>query len=456
MRNTILNADSYKSSHYLQYPPRTSHVSSYIEARGGPYAETVFFGLQAFLKQYLTQPISEGDIDVARTLIATHGVPFNEAGWRHILNRHGGRLPVSIEAVAEGTRVPTGNVLVQVVNTDPECFWLTSYLETALLRAVWYPTTVATLSAECRANIAQHMARTCETLESLPAKLHDFGARGATSGESAALGGLAHLVSFDGTDTMSAVLAAKQWYQTPDAGVSIPAAEHSTMTAWGKDAEVAAYRNMLHQFAQPGAAVSVVSDSYDLWHAIESIWGSELRDTVINSGGTLVIRPDSGDPKTVVLRTLALLAERFGTRTNSKGFLELPPCVRIIQGDGVSPATIDEILGAMANAGFSADNIVFGMGGELHQKVNRDTCKFAMKASAARIDGRWRDVHKDPKTDPGKRSKRGRLGLVPAGSTLKTVSETGAGTDNLLVEVFRDGELLIDQSLTDIRRRARD
>jgi nicotinamide phosphoribosyltransferase len=455
MQNIILNADSYKASHYLQYPPGTTRVSSYVESRGGRYDDLVFFGLQAFLKRYLSTPVSLADIDEAQALLTAHGLPFNRAGWERIALVHGGYLPIEISAVPEGTVVPTRNVLAQVVNTDPECFWLASYLETALLRAIWYPTTVATLARACRRIIERELELTADSRDSLPFKLHDFGARGASSLETAGLGGAAHLVSFQGTDTLAALIAARDYYDEPLAGFSIPAAEHSTIVCWGRDGEEAAYANMLAQFAGPGRMVSVVSDSYDLWNAIDELWGRRLRDAVVASGGTLVVRPDSGDPETVVLRTLEALRKRFGGFFNGRGYFQLPDQVRVIQGDGVSPTAIARILQAVRNAGFSAENLAFGMGGELLQKVDRDTCRFAMKASAVEIDGEWCDVFKDPVTDRSKRSKRGRLALERVGEGYATVrAEVLAPGRDLLEPVYRDGELLRSQTFADVRARA--
>ncbi|WP_271272431.1 nicotinate phosphoribosyltransferase [Aliamphritea hakodatensis] len=455
--NIILNADSYKASHFRQYPPETTQVSSYIEARGGEYTQTVFFGLQMFLQQYLSKPITAADIADAKAIIEAHGLPFNEAGWQHILDKHNGYLPLEIQALPEGSVVPTQTALVQVINTDPACAWLTSYIETALLRAVWYPTTVATLSWHCRQTIQHALMKTADTCDGLDFKLHDFGARGASSEESAAIGGAAHLVNFMGTDTISGLLAARRHYGAEMAGFSIPAAEHSTITAWGRDNEAAAYRNMLDAFAGPGKLVAVVSDSYDLWHAIDHIWGQELHDAVTGSGGTLVVRPDSGDPVSVVSETLERLMKVFGYHTNSKGFRVLPDCVRVIQGDGISRLSISAILAEMEQRGLSADNIAFGMGGELLQKVNRDTLNFAMKTSAVNIAGQWQDVYKDPVTDSGKRSKKGRLAVIRSqAGELQTIRETDLGNQqNLLTPVFRNGEVLQTVSFDEIRQRAR-
>lgn len=455
--NIILNADSYKSSHFLQYPKGTTLVSSYIESRGGDFKEAVFFGLQMFLKDYLCHPITRADVDEAEALIIAHGLPFNREGWQYIVDHRGGYLPVEIQALAEGSVVPVQNALVQIVNTDPSTYWLTSYLETALLRAVWYPTTVATLSWHGRQIIQRYLLETADNDHGLDFKLHDFGARGAASTESAAIGGTAHLVNFQGTDTINAIVAAKRYYHADMAGFSIPAAEHSTITSWGRDNEKAAYQNMLQQFSGPGKLVAVVSDSYDIWHAIEHIWGNELKHAVESTGGTLVIRPDSGDPIEVVTQTIEKLMGLFGFTTNHKGYRVLPNYVRVIQGDGINLLSMEAILRAMQLRKQSADNIAFGMGGALLQKVDRDTMKFAMKASAAKVGGLWRDVYKDPITDQGKRSKKGRLAVIRDDQgVMHTIREQDlAKRKNLLQTVFKNGELLIDHSFADIRTRAK-
>lgn len=451
--NIILNTDSYKSSHYLQYPKNSEYVSSYIEARGGKFPEHVFFGLQAFIKTYLLRPITQHDIDQADAILTAHGEPFNRAGWQYILDVHQGKLPVEIVALPEGKVVPTGTALVQLVNTDPKLVWLTSYLETALLRAIWYPTTVATISWRIKQVIRQALIQSSEQVEAqLPFKLHDFGARGVSSMESAAIGGLAHLVNFQGTDTLSTILAAKHYYAEPMAGFSIPAAEHSTITSWGQAHEVDAYKNMLQQFAKPNSLVAVVSDSYDIYHAVTDIWGKQLKHDVIDSGATVIIRPDSGDPKTVVLEVLERLWQAFGGITNAKGYKVLADCVRVIQGDGVNENAIRAILDGMLAAGFAADNIAFGMGGALLQQANRDTLSFAMKASAISTNGCWMDVFKDPVTDKGKRSKKGRLAVVQTEQGIETIRhEALNGQANLLQPVYRNGVLLREYTLQQIR-----
>ena len=457
-KNIILNTDSYKTSMFLQMPKGTKGVYSYIESRGGRYDETVFFGLQAFIKEYLLTPIEQSDIDIAEAIITAHGEPFNRAGWQYILDKHAGYLPVVIRAVPEGTVVPTKNVLATIENTDPECFWLTTYLETALLRAVWYGTTVATQSKSIKNVIAQYLEKTGDP-DLINFKLHDFGARGVSSLESASIGSAAHLVNFMGTDTISGLLFAREFYNADMAGFSIPAAEHSTITSWGRDGEVDAYRNMLTNFARPGSIVAVVSDSYDVFNACENLWGGELKQQIIDSGATLVIRPDSGDPEAICVKVIKILDNKFGHTVNAKGYKVLNN-VRIIQGDGVNENVIRSILGHYAVLGYSADNIAFGMGGALLQGIDRDTQKFAMKCSAAEINGTWVDVQKDPITDAGKKSKAGRVTLwtnsggefasgvtAPEGWTDKGIGEW----TEALQEVFRDGKLLKDYTFDDVR-----
>lgn len=451
-KNPILNTDSYKVSMAKQYPSGTTGVYSYIESRGGRYDQTLFFGLQAFIKEYLLEPITQADIDIADEILTAHGEPFNRDGWEYILREHKGYLPVVIRAVPEGVVVPTKNVLATIENTDPTCYWLTTWLETALLRAIWYPTTVATQSWSIRKLILEYLEKTGDP-NLIDFKLHDFGARGVSSQESAAIGGAAHLVNFMGTDTIAGLLYAREFYGAGIAGFSIPAAEHSTITSWGREGEVDAYRNMLTQFAKPGSIVAVVSDSYDIYNAVENLWGGELRQAVIDSGATVVVRPDSGDPEIVCRTVIQLLDKKFGSTVNEKGFKVLNN-VRIIQGDGVNEHTIRMILSDFAVYGYSADNIAFGMGGALLQQVDRDTQKFAMKASAVRIGDEWKPIAKDPITDAGKKSKSGRVTLYKDAKG-KYSSGVEDWQPSSLVEVFRDGKLTKEYTFDEIRANAK-
>ncbi len=231
---------------------------------------------------------------------------------------------------------------------------------------------------------------------------------------------------------------------------SIPAMEHSTVTSWGRDRELDSYRNMLKQYGKPGSILACVIDSYDVFNAAEKLWGEDIRQEVIDSGATVVIRPDSGDPTEVCLRLVDILGKKFGFTTNDKGF-DVLNHVRIIQGDGINEESINSILTAFTESMWSADNIAFGMGGQLLQGVNRDTQKFAMKCSAVEIDGEWKNVRKEPITDMGKLSKAGRVTLYK-----KRDGYFHSGVEgwepSALVPVFEDGELLFEYDFEEVRR----
>jgi nicotinamide phosphoribosyltransferase len=359
-----------------------------------------------------------------------------------------------IKAVPEGSSVSVQNVLMTIENTDPACYWLTNYLETLLLK-VWYPITVATLSHGIRRVILGALQRSGDPAL-IDFKLHDFGYRGVSSEETAGIGAAAHLINFKGTDTVAGIRVLQQFYQSKEMeGFSIPAAEHSTITAWGRENEDKAYENMLTQF--PQGLVAVVSDSYNVYEACEKLWGTLLREKVENRQGTLVVRPDSGKPREVVLKVLEILGAKFGYETNAKGYRVLNPKIRVIQGDGVNYWTIQDALTAMNRAGWSADNITFGMGGALLQQLNRDTQQFAFKSSNVTVNGEERDVFKDPVEGHDKASKRGRLALHLKDGKWSTVRQRRGVDDpeDRLKPVFRDGELLVNQSVPEVRRRAR-
>jgi nicotinamide phosphoribosyltransferase len=291
--------------------------------------------------------------------------------------------------------------------------------------------------------------------DELAFRLHDFGSRGVSSHQSAAIGGLAHLIAFRGSDTTAALVAGRRYYDCPMASFSIPAAEHSTILAWGQEQEVQAYRTMLDRFARPGAVLAVVSDAYDIWHAVDELWGEQLRQQVIDSGATVVIRPDSGDPLVIVPELLQRLEARFGSRVNGKGYRVLEH-VRLIQGDGISEATLPLLVEAVLAAGFSAENVAYGMGGGLLQQLNRDTQRFAYKVSWVERSGQIEAVRKCPITDPLKASKAGVLDLIRTDGTYRTVvrQTPEIQADSCLRTVYENGQLLGRCSLDEVRERA--
>jgi len=394
------------------------------------------------------------DIEEARKFASRHfsGNPkcFNYEGWKSLYAKHGGILPLRIKAVKEGSVVAAQNAIITIENTDPEFYWLTNWAETILLQ-VWYPVTVATLSRAIKQIIGEALVRTGDP-SLLPFKLHDFGFRGVSSRESAAIGGAAHLFNFLGTDNLAAIELLQQYYGADMPGVSIPASEHSTITAWGKDHEVDAYENILDNV--PDGIVACVSDSYDIYNAVRNLWGGKLRDKVLQRNGTLVIRPDSGDAIAVLEEIFNIAGEKFGYEVNRKGWKVLTPQVRFIQGDGVNYHTIQNMISQLTRKGWSMNNWGFGMGGALLQQINRDTLRFALKCSAIDIHGQWHDVYKQPVTDPGKDSRAGRFVLLKQGQEFVTVKQQAdgsiEGTDQLET-VLENGALRREQTLDEIR-----
>lgn len=430
----VFNTDSYKVSHWLQFPPGMKGSYYYIESRGGDTDSILFFGLQAIIKKILTTVPTKEEVYAAEKFWTSHGLRFNLQGWLDLVDL--GYYPIEIKAVEEGKLVPVKEVQVTIESTDIRFAWLPGWIETRLLQ-LWYPCTVATKLFNCKKVIMDSLVKT-GTPEDALFKLHSFGYRGVSSQESAEIGGMAELTTSMGTDTATSILAAQKYYNT-DAmlGFSINASEHSTITSWGKEFELDAYKNMLDQFLKEGAIVACVSDSYDITKAITKMWGGVLKDRISNSGGTLVVRPDSGDPVEIVMRSLRQLGEAFGYKRNCKGYNVLPKCVRLIQGDGLNgPESFKNILRAMEEEKWSADNIAFGMGGGALQQVNRDTYKYAMKMSAININGEWRDVYKQPADCPWKNSKAGRF-------------------DNLkLPTIWRDGQFVKEYTFEEVRANA--
>lgn len=435
--NLILKTDSYKFTHHRQNPSWVKYKNSYIEARGGDFGYTCLVGTQMMLR-YIKRGVSVEDISEAQGYVDPHmgeGV-FNRADLEKIVEVYHGQLPLEIESLPEGGCYPHGTPLLQVRNIDPRYPWLPAYMETLIQRFIWYPSTVATLSRECKKVIKYYLDLTSDdTAGQLPFKLHDFGARGASSGESAAIGGVGHLVNFKGTDTVEALVLARKCYGEHMAGFSIPASEHSTATCWGPGAgELAYVNNMVQEFGGKGKLLAIVGDSYNIFEFSDRVM-ENAKKLILDSGCTVVVRPDSGNPSYVVVEVLKSLARIFGTETNKKGFAVLNPCVRVIQGDGMDIHEIEAVLQNVMGNKFSADNVTFGMGGGLLQKVNRDTHRFAMKTSAAAgLDYRWVDICKNPVTDPQKSSKVGIFQGIP--------------------RVWRAGESLVTTTLAEVRHNA--
>lgn len=476
--NLALLGDAYKYSHHSFYDEGTTKIKSYLESRGGKFDETVFYGLQIFLKEYLQGvAITMEEVDEAEAYL--HGVfgrtdVFDRSKFEYIIKEHGGRLPVRIKAVPEGTVVGTKNVLMTIENTDPNCYWVTNFLETLLLQ-VWYPITVATLSREVRKIVRKAFDDTTDLPEdikelSMDFVLNDFGFRGVSSVQSARNGGSAHLVNFLGSDTTIASKGICEFYNSERVyGLSVPATEHSIMTLRGEEGEADIMEAVLDRY--PTGIVACVSDSYNIIRAVSEYWGDRLRDKILSRpaapGNQLVIRPDSGHVINTLKEIFRILFDKFGYTTNSKGYKVLPPQVRVIQGDGVNINSIGEIYDMFREEGISAENLALGMGGKLLQAdINRDTQNFAVKACFAIVNGEERDVVKSPTeidadgniTKSFKKSKKGDLKLVKTQTGYKTLTSSDEGfneAEDELQLVFENGVLYNEASFDDIRERAK-
>lgn len=482
-QNLILASDGYKYSHHKFYGAEMTKMISYLESRGGKFSETVFYGLQIFLKQYLEGiAITTEEIDQAQEVLGSQlGIfgrddVFDRTKFDYIVEKHGGKLPIAIKAVPEGTVVNTKNVLFVIESLDENCAWLTNFLESLLLQ-VWYPITVATLSREVKKIVLKAFYKCTDyddaTIDFLVQfVLNDFGFRGTSSVQSASVGGSAHLVNFRGSDTVVASQLIKDMYNTDTVyGLSIPATEHSIMTLKGEAGELEMMKRVLTTY--PTGLVACVSDSYNIFRACSQYWGQDLIDLILSRpaepGNQLVIRPDSGHVIRTLKEIFSILFDKFGYTVNSKGYKVLPPQVRVIQGDGVNLNSIIEIYQMLEDEKISPENLALGMGGKLLQAdIDRDTQNFATKACSAIVNGEEVSIIKSPTemdangniSQSFKKSKQGKLKLVlnDDGRTYRTVTSLDEEFDTVkdeLVPVFSMGEILVDYTFEEIRERAK-
>lgn len=472
--NLLLQTDVYKFGHKDQYPPKTNKVYSYLESRGtreDGLDYTVFFGLQYYLKKYFSRPITHADVDeyeeVASGILGPDNI--NPKQFRTLADL--GYLPLHIKAVPEGTVMPLRNALMTITNTHSDFAWLVNYVETLLMK-IWSPITVASNSYRFRRMFNGFADRTCGNREYVSFQMHDFGYRGCSSEESAAIAGAAHLLSFLGTDTVAAIRLLRDYYGAANCnraiGLSVPASEHSVMCAWdeGND-DFLAIENMLNLY--PKGIVSIVSDSYNLWKVINEYYCWSLKDKILAREGRTVVRPDSGVPLNIIcgdpagetleeqMGVLRLLERGFGSTYNKMGFLELDPHIGCIYGDAIFYDRAQQILSQMAGMGFASNQIVFGSGGLLLNNWSRDTLRMAIKAIYCEVDGKPRPIEKQPITDLGKASKKGLLKVTreetELGITYKTSDQVSSAEEKqgILETVFLDGKLVRDQNLDEIR-----
>ena len=395
-----------------------------------------------------------------------------------------GYLPLSIRAVPEGTRVPLRVPMLTIENTDPRFFWLTNALETLFSVQVWIQATSATIAAQYRSLLDGWAARTGGDPEFVQFQGHDFSYRGHTSTPSAAASGAGHLLSFVGTDTIPAILYLEAYYganvENELVGTSVPASEHSVMCAGGRDGELETFRRLITK-VHPTGIVSIVSDTWDLWHVLSDTL-PQLHDTIMARDGKLVIRPDSGDPVDILCGTMQphhgdyylrrpgeetgvieMLWNEFGGTINEAGYRVLDPHVGAIYGDAITLERARAICSRLADKGFASTNVVFGIGSFTYQYQTRDTFGFAMKSTYVEINGEPRFIQKDPVTDTKgtKKSLTGRVVVardLPSGrlaviDNLDRQKQKELHSIDLLQIVFENGVMYNTQTLSEIRGR---
>lgn len=453
-KNFIVMSDSYKMTHHLLLPEGIEEAYSYMESRGGEMEYTIFILMQYYLIKYFAGVVvTQENIEEAHELSIKHFGKdcFNRALWDHILNDCGGKLPLEIKAVKEGTKVPSKNVLFSIRNTTKKSAPLTNIAETLLMK-LWAPCTVAAYSRHIYELILKYAKETSTNpLDICRFLIHDFGYRGVSSEESAAILGAAHLaVGNLGTDTVAAIRLLRQFYDADMPGYSVVASEHFVACAFGRENEIDYYRNAIKH--HPTGILSLVSDTYNIYNVCRTILPT-LKESILERDGKLVIRPDSGDPIKVLfgydeneitadmigriflknqdgsvgreisydesIGVYGILFEEFGYDTNELGYRTLNPKIGVLQGDGISLISIGKILEKMKSLKIDTTQLVFGSGGKLLQAHDRDEQKFAIKATFVKINGKGLDIQKDPFTDPGKKSKKGYLKLVEIDGVLK-------------------------------------
>lgn len=468
-RNPILRSDSYKYSHQgetlgdsAQYPPGTDGFFHYLEARDGDVPECTLFGLQAFAHEVLLEPITHAHVDEAKKFLAAHGEPFNEPAYRRIVDRHGGYWPVLLRAVPEGTVAPLRTAMLTVESTDALIPWAGPAIENQLVR-LWAPSTVAIMGRQDVKMFRWFSEISADEPEKLLRfKKHCFGSRGCMTHEQAEICGAAHTLNFWGSDTVEGVRYANHYYRSPMSAFSIVASEHGTVTPWGKEHEYDMFGAYVDRYVvstqqKPHPIAACVSDSYDIFEAVKAWTGETLLPKIESSGGTLVIRPDSGNPLVVWPKIFDILGERLGSRVteNRKGYRLLPTYFSSIWGDGMDSDGMRAATQALVSRGWSIDNFCFGSGGANLQKWNRDTQGWAMKCSAASVFGKWRDVYKEPLHSKTKASKRGRLDTIQTNRGLETVvvGDQDQHPDTAMVRVYENGELFTNWTLESCRER---
>lgn len=485
-KNPLTAIDFYKADHRRQYPEGTTEVYANFTPRASHLAKVldehfdkkvVFFGLQYFIKDFLQQTWTEGFFNKPKEQALKayqrrmdKALGANAIDTKHIGDLHDlGYLPIKIKALPEGKRCPIGVPCMTIVNTQPEFFWLTNYLESVISAYLWKPITSATTAFEYKKLLKSHAEKTGTDEGFVQFQAHDFSFRGMSGIEDAALSGAGHLTSFWGTDTVAAIDFAEDYYganaDQEMIGGSVPATEHSVMCMGMQDGELGTFQRLISE-VYPSGIVSIVSDTWDFWKVITE-FTVVLKDQILARDGKVVIRPDSGDPVKIVAGdpdapqgtpehkgAIECLWEVFGGTETTTGHKLLDPHIGLIYGDSITLERADQILKLLEAKGFASGNVVFGVGSFTYQYVTRDTFGFAMKATSGIVNNERRDIFKDPKTDGGtKRSAKGLLRVENEQGTyvLHDQQTEEQETQGALETVYQDGNLIKEYDLQTIR-----
>lgn len=457
--NRVMLSDSYKYSHYLQYPKGTVNMYDYAEARSlKEYDKTLFFGLQMIWKKYFTKKITIKEVLEAAEYASVHGVPFNLKGWKRIVRKYKGRLPVTVKAVPEGLVIPNKTVLftVELTINDKKIFWLPSWLETFLMK-VWYTCNVATRSYYVKEMLLEQFKLTSDS-PFVDFSFCLFGDRGSACVEAAAFAGVSHATCFKGTDNMNSLRYAHIFMNEPkeNIGYSIPASEHSSTTAWGRDGEFDMIDNHL-ETSKGNPLMASVADSYNIFNFTDKITSGKFKEKIESDEYPKFIeRPDSGYTPDVINEMLNIYEKNnVAYSTNDKGYKTFNK-YGFIWGDGIDMNTMRDILTTLRLRMYSAENMAFGSGGWVSQQHDRDTLGFAIKCSNITLDdGREIEVYKDPITDSGKKSKKGKVTTYYNRTTdefeVDLVGNGSMGRPEILEVVIENGILVKEFTLSDVR-----
>jgi nicotinamide phosphoribosyltransferase len=481
----LLLCDFYKTVHSEQYPKGVTKLVSYFTPRMSRLDnedKLITFGVQAFIKQYLIEYFDENFFQRDKSSVLAEynrvlSYTLGEGTYQDekISKLHElGYLPLEIKAIAEGTRVPVKVPMIEISNTHPEFAWLVNTIETLMSCSLWHPMLSANVGYNYRMIVNKYYDISVE--EGIPRAraLGDFSMRGQESLESAIKSSAGFCLSFLNTATVPAILFLEHYYncdctKEPVAFGAI-STEHSVMcsNAAVDGDEITMLRRLLKEI-YPNHSFSMVSDSYDYWNLVNHIL-VECKEEILNHNGTLLIRGDSGDPVQIITETVLRLWDIFGGTINSKGYKVLDPHIKALYGDSITPQRAEEIFEILIQNGFACNNVALGVGSfsmqclEQDGKFNpftRDTFGIAVKATYAEMGNSPYMIYKNPKTDTGnfKKSQQGlcRVFLEKSG---EISYEDGLDQytfpedkENLLETVFKDGKMIKEYSLSEIRNR---